>query len=263
VVHVDKLKVTIARLNAKMFSIFVARLYFMYLNCKTYFSYRYGTLGTEELVTLAAENGANALALTNINNTSDVWDFVDFCGQQGIKPIAGVEVRNTMDDSAPGSEKLLYLLLARDNYGLMEMNRWLTQHLQAKQPFPAQPAFSEHVWIIFPFGHKPPDQLALNELLGVAPAEINKLYGFPVAKYAHKMVIRHPVTFKNKTYYNLHRLLRAIDQNTLLSKLIPFTPRPHTKCGCHLRAARSFSAIPRHCNQYAAGNGELPYQYGL
>jgi DNA polymerase-3 subunit alpha len=51
----------------------------MYLNCKTYFSYRYGTLGTEELVTLATENGANALALTNINNTSDVWDFVDFC----------------------------------------------------------------------------------------------------------------------------------------------------------------------------------------
>jgi len=50
---------------------------FMYLNCKTYFSYRYGTLGTEELMKLAAENGANALAITNINNTSDVWDFVE------------------------------------------------------------------------------------------------------------------------------------------------------------------------------------------
>lgn len=193
----------------------------MYLNCKTYFSYRYGTLGTEELVTIAAENGANALAITNINNTSDVWDFVDFCSQQGIKPIAGVEVRNTMDDSAPGSEKLLYVLLARDNYGLLEINRWLSRHLQAKEPFPAQPAFSEHIWIIFSFGHKPPEQLALNELIGVMPAEVNKLYGMPVAKYAHKMVIRQPVTFKNKTYYNLHRLLRAIDQNTLLSKLDP------------------------------------------
>ena len=200
----------------------------MYLNCKTYFSYRYGTLGTEELVTLAAENGANALAITNINNTSDVWDFVDFCTQQGIKPIAGVEVRNTLDDTAPGSEKLLYVLLARDNYGLLEINRWLSNHLQAKQPFPLQPAFSEHIWIIFPFGHKPPEQLALNELLGIMPAEVNKLYGMPVAKYAHKMVIRHPVTFKNKTYYNLHRLLRAIDQNTLLSKLDPiYTAAPY------------------------------------
>ena len=198
----------------------------MYLNCKTYFSYRYGTLATEELVTLAAENGANALAITNINNTSDVWDFVDFCRQQGIKPIAGLEVRNTLDDKAPGSEKLLYVLLARDNFGMLEINRWLSNHLQTKTPFPPQPGFSEHVWIIFPFGQKQPDQLALNELLGIMPAEVNKLYGFPVAKYANKLVIRHPVTFKNKTYYNLHRLLRAIDQNTLLSKLDPIHTAP-------------------------------------
>ena len=59
----------------------------MYLNCKTYFSYRYGTLATEKLVNLAAENGANALALTNINNTSDVWDFVDFCRQLPISTV--------------------------------------------------------------------------------------------------------------------------------------------------------------------------------
>jgi len=56
----------------------------MYLNSKTYFSYRYGTLATEALVTLAADNGANAWAISNINNTSDVWDFVAFCRQQGI-----------------------------------------------------------------------------------------------------------------------------------------------------------------------------------
>lgn len=217
----------------------------MYLNCKTYFSYRYGTLGTEELVTLAAENGANALALTNINNTSDVWDFVDFCTQQGIKPIAGVEVRNTLDDSRPGSEKLLYVLLARDNYGLLEINRWLSRHLQVKEPFPAQPSFSEHLWIIFPFGHKLPEQLALNELIGVMPAEVNKLYGMPVAKYAHKMVIRQPVTFKNKTYYNLHRLLRAIDQNTLLSKLDPIhTAAPYEVWVPPARLLEAFQQYP-------------------
>ncbi len=54
----------------------------MYLYCKTFFSYRYGTLGIEELVTLAAESRANSLAITNISNTSDVWDFVGFCSQQ-------------------------------------------------------------------------------------------------------------------------------------------------------------------------------------
>lgn len=217
----------------------------MYLNCKTYFSYRYGTLGTEELVALATESGARALAITNVNNTSDVWDFVDYCRQQGIKPIAGVEVRNTLDDSAPGSEKLLYLLLARDNFGLLEINRWLSQHLQSKRAFPAQPMFGAHVWVVFPFGAKPPGQLATNELLGVMPAEVNRLYGFPVMQYAHKLVIRHPVTFKNKVYYNLHRLLRAIDQNMLLSKLDPVhTAPPHETWVPPARLLEAFQQYP-------------------
>ena len=50
----------------------------MYLNCKTYFSFLYGTYGTEELVKAAAENGVTTMALTNINNTCDMWDFVDW-----------------------------------------------------------------------------------------------------------------------------------------------------------------------------------------
>src|SRR5437762_11576294 len=41
----------------------------MYLNCKTYFSFRYGTFATEELVKTAADLGITALGLTNINST--------------------------------------------------------------------------------------------------------------------------------------------------------------------------------------------------
>ena len=66
----------------------------MYLNCKTWFSLRYGTIKAERLVELAAEHGVTAMALTNINTTADLWDFVDFCHQKNIKPVAGVEIRN-------------------------------------------------------------------------------------------------------------------------------------------------------------------------
>lgn len=191
----------------------------MYFNCKTYFSWRYGTFATEELVTHAAEQGATVLALTNINCTSDVWDFVDFCQQQNIKPIAGVEIRNNFDDTAPASDKLLYILLAKNNAGFQYINLFLSQHLQEKKAFPLQPELSENVWVIYPLGSKPPEALLMHELIAVLPSEINKLYGMPVAKYATKFVMLQPVTFKNKTYFNLHRLLRAIDQNTLLSKL--------------------------------------------
>ena len=39
--------------------------------------------------------------------------------------------------------------------------------------------------------------------------------------HPHKYVIRQPVSFQNATYYNLHRLLRAIDKNIILSKQDP------------------------------------------
>lgn len=55
----------------------------MYLNCKTYFSFRYGTYGTEELVKTAVALGVQRLALTNINATCDTWDFVRACRKEG------------------------------------------------------------------------------------------------------------------------------------------------------------------------------------
>ena len=64
----------------------------MYLNCKSYYSFKYGTFSTEELVAAAADKGVKALALTNINTTYDTWDFVKHCRSAGIKPITGAEV---------------------------------------------------------------------------------------------------------------------------------------------------------------------------
>ena len=185
----------------------------MYLNCKTYFSFRYGTFSTDELVKEAAESGATSLALTNINNTCDIWDFVDFCGQQNIRPIAGTEVRNDDD--------LLYILLAKNNAGLRAINQFLSHYLQAKIPFPEAYGYSSEIWVIYPFGKKQPAGLAANELIGVQPSEVNKLFGLNIQQHPAKWVIRQPVTFRNKLYYNLHRLLRAIDKNILLSKQQP------------------------------------------
>ena len=182
----------------------------MYINCKTFFSFRYGTFGTEELVKAAAELGVQALALTNINNTCDVWDFVDFCQQQNIKPVVGTEVRN--------QSALLYILLAKNNAGLQQINYFLTDHLKDKTPFPHQPTLGNDVFVIYPFGSVDVNTLDANEYIGIQSTEINKLYGINVQAHPGKFVIRQPVTFQNKTYYNVHRLLRAIDQNIVLSK---------------------------------------------
>jgi hypothetical protein len=181
----------------------------MYLNCKTWFSFLYGTFKTEELVQAAVEAGATTIALTNINSTCDIWDFVDFCKQHPIKPVAGAEIRN--------GSTFMYILLAKNNNGLQLINRFISEHLHTKTDFPARPEF-EDVWVIYALNVLQPGELSSNELIGIQPTEVNKLYNINVNAFADKYVIRQPVTFKDKPMYNIHRLLRAIDKNVILSK---------------------------------------------
>ena len=189
----------------------------MYLNCKTYFSFRYGTFATDELIRTAVDSGITSLALTNINSTCDLWEFVKLCREAGIKPIAGVEIRN--------EDKFLYILIARNNSGLAWIHEFLSDHLINKKPFP-EPSeqlsfFSLYSdgFVIYPLNTKPSNKLSPNERIGILPWELTKLFNTDWKNYQDKFVIRQPVTFQNKTYFNLHRLLRAIDKNILLSKL--------------------------------------------
>jgi DNA polymerase III alpha subunit len=189
----------------------------VYLNCKTYFSFRYGTFSSKELVKAAVDNGVTALALTNINSTCDIWDFVKYCREEGIKPITGAEVHN--------KGQLLYILIAANNKGLLWINEFLSQHFQEDKPFPTlaleEPFFTDTLdgFVIYPLGGKTPELLFANEKIGVLPSEVNKLLPIDLKTTADKWIIRQPVTFQNKTYFNVHRLLRAIDKNVLLSKL--------------------------------------------
>ncbi len=189
----------------------------MYINCKTWYSLRYGTFSTDGLVQVAVDKGLTALGLTNINSTADAWEFVKLCREAGIKPIIGVEVRN--------SHKLLYILLAANNDGLTAIHEFLSIHIVANNPFP-EPHI-DHVFfthpqdgfVIYPLGVKAFDTLQRNEYIGILPWEVNKLFSLPWKEHQDKLVVRQPVTFQDKQRFQLHRLLRAIDLNTLGSTL--------------------------------------------
>ncbi len=66
----------------------------MYLNTHSYYSLRYGTMPPEKIVEEALKNGVKAMALTDINNTTGIIDFVKLCLENGIHPIAGIEFRD-------------------------------------------------------------------------------------------------------------------------------------------------------------------------
>jgi len=186
----------------------------MYLNCKSYYSFKYGTFSTEELVAAAADKGVKALALTNINTTYDTWDFVKHCRSQGIKPITGAEVRN--------GDELLYVLIAANNKGLADIHQFLSGHLIAKTDFPVNARVFENSYdgyMIYPMGKKELPDLLPNERIGVKPSEIGKLFSTDWKNYRDKLVIRQPVTIQNAEAFYGHCLLRAIDKNKVLSKL--------------------------------------------
>ena len=182
----------------------------MYLNCHSYHSLRYGTISLDDLVAQAILCHAKSLALTDINTVTGIYDFVKQCKEANIKPIVGVEFRQ--------NNQLLFIGLAKNQAGIGEMCRLLTKHNLDGSNLPnIAPAFS-NVFVIYPTENVP-ENLRDFEYLGIRPQEIIKLFKQDWKTKISKSVILQSVTFSNKKEFNLHRILRAIDNNTLLSKL--------------------------------------------
>ncbi|KKO89169.1 DNA polymerase III subunit alpha [Sphingobacterium sp. Ag1] len=181
----------------------------MFLNCHSFHSLRYGTLSIDDLVAQASALGVKELVLTDINTVTGVYEFKKKCEENNIRPIVGVEVRM-------GSE-LYYIAIAKEFKGLSEVNRMLASYNCNGIELPSQPPLVDN-FIIYPLA-KVPENLRENEYLGIYEEELNLLIRPEYKKLIPKMVILCPITFSTKKEYNLHRILRAIDNNTLLSKL--------------------------------------------
>ena len=184
----------------------------MVLAVHSYNSLCYGTMPIPDLVERAAALGYRTLPLTDINTTMGAADFVFECQKKGVRPVVGVEVRN-------GNE-LLYVTLAKNNKGFAELNRFLTQHNLTKQPYPESAPEWDDVFVIYPFGKRKPAQLKANEFLGVRFSQLTKMFA---CESFEKLVAMQPVTFAEEADFELHRCMRAIDENVLISRLEPST----------------------------------------
>ncbi len=200
----------------------------MYLNCHTAFSFNYGTLSVEQLFIEARRCGVRKLVLTEINNTASYIEMLRLCeerlpmGETGLTAFGkeaypleiavGVEFRK--------ENELLFIAIAQNNDGFEKINRFLSHHNAKQIPLPVRAPELENVFVIYPFEKIGPEQLRVNEYIGVHRHELNR-YGMNVAYKPHrnKFVAHHPVTFAKKIDFNVHRLLRCIDNNMLLSKL--------------------------------------------
>ncbi len=183
----------------------------MLLNCHTYYSLCYGTLSVEQLLDEVTQKGYDKFVLADINNTSACIDTVRMATERGLKPILGIDFRNGI--------KQQYIGIAKNNDGFFELNEYLSEHLHsAKKIEPQAPEF-KNSYVIYPLANYTGWTLRENEFIGVSPKDINTFSFTNSQKKEDKLVALQPVTFINKRHYNAHRLLRAIDTNTLLSKL--------------------------------------------
>ncbi len=185
----------------------------MYINAHSYYSLRYGTMSINRLLDQAVIKGISALALTDINTSMGIPEFVREAKEREIKPIAGVEFRN--------GDELLFIGIAKDREGLKELNEYLTWHNVNKKEFDSEAPDFSHVYVIYPFGKLPGSALRDFEFTGTRPRQLNKLVTSDYRNHMDRLVAWQPVTFPDDKSVLIHKCLRAIDHNTLLSKLQP------------------------------------------
>ncbi|MBM3178153.1 MAG: DNA polymerase III subunit alpha [Bacteroidetes bacterium] len=200
----------------------------MYLNCHSFFSFKYGTLGPENIFSEAKRLGIRKIALTDINSTAGVVEMLRICATHRQDPedpydlqiAAGVEFRN--------DDRLQYIAVAKNEDGFEEINRFLSKYDSIKKPFPDRAPYFKQVVIIYPIGRHQPGSLKDNEYIGIKSKEVSKwkfqietLKGTDPDYALDRFVAWQPVTFISPEDLRIHRLLRAIEHNTLITKLNP------------------------------------------
>lgn len=201
----------------------------MYLNCHTWFSFKYGTLSVERLFAEAKRCSVHKLVLTEINNTASYIEMLRLCAEHApyqnrlnkfggdaypLEIAVGIEFRR--------DNELLYVAIAKNNTGFGEINKFLSHYNLTGKPLQDRAPVFDHAVVIYPFKKEAPHNLRTHEFIGVNVRDLNQFKFYtPYLEFKEKFVILQPVTFADKIDFNIHRLLRAIDNNTLLSKLAP------------------------------------------
>lgn len=166
----------------------------------------------EELLQDMNKYGVEEFVLTDINNTSACLNFVRQAPEYGVRPVIGIDFRNGVKQKFVG--------VAKDNDGFYELNLFLSKHLHGGVSFPDVAPDFKHVIVVYPFeSSNQREALKEHEFLGVKPGDLNKLRFSKWLENQDKLVAMPTATFRNKRDFNAHRLLRAIDKNTLLSML--------------------------------------------
>lgn len=175
---------------------------------------RFGTFSETELLQLAQENQVRELVLTDINNTSACLNFIRKAPEYNVRPIIGIDFRNGTDSCFVG--------IAKNNKGFQELNSFLSVHVHQEKELPQRAPDFKNVFVVYPFEKALRNEFyeyGSHEFVGVSINDLRRLRFSKLKSLKNNLVVLQAVTFRNKRDFNAHRLLRAIANNVLLSKL--------------------------------------------
>ncbi|RDC58094.1 DNA polymerase III subunit alpha [Pedobacter chinensis] len=181
----------------------------MLVNLHSYFSLRYGTMSLATLIENLRTYGYDTAVLTDINNSSATLDFIKQCREAGINGLAGMDFRN--------GNQFLYVGIAKNEEGFKELNDLMTFANRNKSDLPTVAPEFKNAFVVYPFGSIKEQALKDNEYIGIRPQEINKFIVAP-KKHWERYVVLQPISFLQADF-QLHKQLRAIDNNILISQL--------------------------------------------
>lgn len=191
----------------------------MLLNTHSWFSLNHGVLSPEQVLQEAHDLGLQQVALTDINSTAGWSDFFRLADKYKVRPLAGIEFKV--------SSRTLYIGIARNEQGVQQLASLLTDRLLEGEALPEQAPDLSDAFIIYPYGSPNiPAKLKPNEFIGIRPGDVNRLRFSPLMARKDRLLAVAPATFRNdaqlaKRDFNVHRLKRAVDTNTLLSTTPP------------------------------------------
>ena len=193
----------------------------MLLNVHSWFSLNHGVLSPEQVLQEVHDLGLQQVALTDINCTAGWSDLFRLADKYKVRPLAGIEFKV--------GPRTLYIGIARNNAGVQQLASLLTDRLLDGNALPEQAPELPDAFIIYLYGAvNIPAKLRPNEYIGVRPGDVNRLRFSPLMARKEKLLALVTATFRSdgtlsKRDFNVHRLKRAVDTNTLLST----TPTAH------------------------------------
>ena len=185
------------------------------LNTHSYYSLRYGILTVENIIEFAVQNHSEFVSLTEINSTTTLHDFLRLTKKNNVNPLWGIDFRN--------GAKQQFVAYAKNTAGVNELANFLSEHLHQKESFGARAPQWKHCATIYPFENfkREAFDLGENEFVGVQSNDLPIFERSEWNQQRNKALAFHTSSFQSQRHFNMHQLLRCIEENILLSKLQP------------------------------------------